>query len=83
MGVGLELRHPFQLECASGFPEWTNFVQGFKGCLDYVWVDRRALEPVRALPMPPLEAVTAFVALPSPEFPSDHLAVAADVRFAA
>lgn len=33
------------------------------------------------MPMPPEEAVTAFVALPSPEFPSDHLLVAADVRF--
>lgn len=27
VGVGLDVRHPFQLECATGFPEWTNYVQ--------------------------------------------------------
>lgn len=58
-----------------------SFTQGFRGCLDYVWCDKIAMSPVRSMPMPPLEAVTAFVALPSPEFPSDHLPVAADIRF--
>lgn len=84
---GLHLRHPFSLASACGEPEWTNFVSGFRGALDYVWCDEggepgsgRALRPVAAMPMPPLEAVRAQVALPNAEFPSDHLPMVADLE---
>ena len=81
VGQGLTLRHPFQLVPASGFHEFTNYVQGFHGCLDYIWADQRGLRGVRNLSMPPETAVAEHTALPSPQFPSDHLLVAADLTF--
>ena len=78
----MHLRHPLALESACGFPEWTNYVSGFTGALDYIWADSGAgLRPSGFMPMPPLEAVTAEVALPSSEFPSDHLPMVADLEF--
>ena len=36
--VGVELRSPFQLASADGLTtEFTNFVRGYSGALDYVW----------------------------------------------
>lgn len=84
----MHLRHPLRLRSACGDPEWTNFVSGFRGALDYVWCDTSsdtafgaAMVPVAHAPMPPLEAVTRQTALPNDEFPSDHLPMVADVRF--
>jgi 2',5'-phosphodiesterase len=85
---GVHMRHPLCLSSACGDPEWTNFVGGFRGALDYVWCDTSddtpfgaAIIPVAHAPMPPLEAVTRQTALPNDEFPSDHLPMVADVRF--
>lgn len=44
VGLGLALEHPFKLQSACGFPEWTNYVQGFTGCLDYIWCEQDAVE---------------------------------------
>jgi 2',5'-phosphodiesterase len=86
--TGVHMRHPLRLSSACGDPEWTNFVGGFRGALDYVWCDTSldtpfgaAIMPVAHAPMPPLEAVTRQTALPNDEFPSDHLPMVADVRF--
>jgi 2',5'-phosphodiesterase len=86
--TGVHMRHPLRLSSACGDPEWTNFVGGFRGALDYVWCDTSndtpfgaAIIPVAHAPMPPLEAVTRQTALPNDEFPSDHLPMVADVRF--
>jgi 2',5'-phosphodiesterase len=77
----MHLRHPLALQSACGYPEFTNFVGGFVGCLDYVWCDSSGLVSTASMPMPPLEAVTAETALPNSEFPSDHLPMVADLRF--
>ena len=77
----MHLRHPLALQSACGYPEFTNFVGGFVGCLDYVWFDSSGLVSTASMPMPPLEAVTAETALPNSEFPSDHLPMVADLRF--
>ena len=87
----MHLRHPLALESACGYPEWTNFVSGFVGALDYVWVDTGdgddrgdrggGLRPIGCMPLPPLEAVVAEVALPNAQFPSDHLPMVADLEF--
>ena len=77
----MHLRHPLALQFACGYPEFTNFVGGFVGCLDYVWFDSSGLVSTASMPMPPLEAVTAETALPNSEFPSDHLPMVADLRF--
>jgi len=77
----MHLRHPLALQSACGYPDFTNFVGGFVGCLDYVWCDSSGLVSTASMPMPPLEAVTAETALPNSEFPSDHLPMVADLRF--
>lgn len=91
----MHLRHPLALESACGYPEWTNYVSGFVGALDYIWADTvgcstakggvmaGGLQSVASMSMPPLEAVTAEVALPSSEFPSDHIPMVADLEFVA
>ena len=77
----MHLRHPLALVSACGYPEFTNYVGGFAGSLDYIWCDSSALASVASMPMPPLESVTAETALPNSEFPSDHLPMVADLRF--
>ena len=79
-GHAMHLRHPLRLASACGYPEWTNFVSGFRGALDYVFA-AEGLRATRSMPMPPVEAVTAQVALPNAEFPSDHLPMVADLEF--
>ena len=95
-GCAVHLRHPLRLQSACGFPEWTNFVAGFAGALDYIWCDtgtnlgrdphrgvsnQAPLRPTAHAPMPSLESVKQQTALPNDQFPSDHLPMVADLRF--
>ena len=75
-----EVKGPMPFQCASGFPEYTNYTRvtkGFVGCLDYIW----AYPPLHsnAIPMPEHELVTKYGALPSKIAPSDHLPLICDV----
>lgn len=79
-GHAMHLRHPLRLASACGYPEWTNFVSGFRGALDYIFA-AKGLRATQSMPMPPVKAVTAQVALPNAEFPSDHLPMVADLEF--
>jgi mRNA deadenylase 3'-5' endonuclease subunit Ccr4 len=37
---GMDLTSPFSLQSADGMePEFTNYVKGYQGLLDYVWYD--------------------------------------------
>jgi len=82
VGCGARLRIARGLVSASGFPEWTNYVGGFIGALDYVWVSSRDFAPRAVSPLPPLTAVTEHVALPNARFPSDHVPMVVDVDVA-
>ncbi|XRB23884.1 2',5'-phosphodiesterase [Pseudoscourfieldia marina] len=79
VGVGLQVAQTARLTCATGYPDYTNYVGGFQGCLDYIFVGDRTLRSLRCLDAPSHAAVTANRALPSACFASDHLPVAADV----
>lgn len=79
IGCGARLRIARELVSAGGFPEWTNYVGGFVGALDYVWVSSRDFAPRAVSPLPPLTAVTEHVALPNARFPSDHVPMVVDV----
>lgn len=52
-------------------PNYTNYTAHFKGCLDYVFTDN--LDVIGALEMPEESLLSSHTALPSPNFPSDHL----------
>jgi len=50
-------------------------------CLDYIWFAPRSLEVVAVLATPPSEFITKHYALPSVDFPSDHLPLVAELAF--
>jgi 2',5'-phosphodiesterase len=69
-------------------PEFTHYVDGFHGTLDHILVsassDGKALSgfhPVRCGAMPSQEQVTRNVAMPSENFPSDHVCLVCDLEW--
>ena len=77
---GLDLTSPFSLESADGMePEFTNYVKGYEGLLDYVWYDTKHTRVKGTLPHPTKAELGNY--LPTAQYPSDHLAVVADLQF--
>ena len=78
---GLDLTSPFSpLDTADGMiPEFTNYVKGYQGLLDYVWYEHDHLKVTGFLPYPGKDDLQGY--LPSGQYPSDHLAVVADLEF--
>ncbi|XP_062441896.1 2',5'-phosphodiesterase 12 [Rhea pennata] len=77
----MPLSHPFKLQSACGEPAYTNYVGGFHGCLDYIFIDKNALEVEQVIPLPSHEEVTTHQALPSVSHPSDHIALICDLKW--
>nr|XP_003217760.3 PREDICTED: LOW QUALITY PROTEIN: 2',5'-phosphodiesterase 12 [Anolis carolinensis] len=77
----MSLTHPFRLKSACGEPAYTNYVGGFHGCLDYIFIDADALEVEQVIPLPSHEEVTTHQALPSVSHPSDHIALVCDLKW--
>ena len=65
---------------AASFPEYTNYTQDFKDVLDYIFAEEDSLAVIRVAPFPTEEVLSAQTAIPSEYFPSDHLAVAVDLK---
>lgn len=84
-GLGMELRHPYQLASAyQPTPAFTNFVGtggGYEATLDWIIFDKQQLRRMAEAPTPPREVVEEATALPSERFPSDHLLLAADLSW--
>jgi CCR4-NOT transcription complex subunit 6 len=75
---GLDLQHHAHLASAyqqvtSMEAPFTNFTATFRGTLDYVWYDARALRPTATL------EVAGTGPLPSEHHPSDHVPLVADL----
>ncbi|XP_066452663.1 2',5'-phosphodiesterase 12 [Eleutherodactylus coqui] len=77
----MSLGHPLKLKSACGEPAYTNYVGGFHGCLDYIFIDCDNLDVEQVIPMPSHEEVTSHQALPSVSHPSDHIALICDLRW--
>uniref|UniRef100_A0A8C6QDF8 2',5'-phosphodiesterase 12 n=2 Tax=Nannospalax galili TaxID=1026970 RepID=A0A8C6QDF8_NANGA len=77
----MSLTHFFKLKSACGEPAYTNYVGGFHGCLDYIFIDSNALEVEQVIPLPTHEEVTTHQALPSVSHPSDHIALVCDLKW--
>jgi 2',5'-phosphodiesterase len=73
--------HHLNLMSACGIPEFTNFAGTFLGTLDYIMIGTRQLAVEQIFPMFTLEQVSREVALPSSDFPSDHVALICDVKW--
>ena len=50
-------------------------------CLDYIWYCPQSLGVTAVLETPPAEVITQHYALPSEQFPSDHIPLLAQFRF--
>lgn len=59
---------------------FTNFTQSFQGTLDYIWYSHDQLEVVAALAPADQAELARHTAIPSMQFPSDHLPLAAEFR---
>lgn len=77
----MEFFHRFDFESACGTPEFTNYTQEFKACLDYIFFEKRSITVSRFIPFLEEDVLSQNIALPSKVFPSDHLALIADVKF--
>ncbi|TNN44701.1 2',5'-phosphodiesterase 12 [Liparis tanakae] len=87
----MELRSAFPpLLSACGQPAYTNYVGGFHGCLDYIFIQPGSMQvlallpgrPVeQVIPLPSHQEVTTHEALPSVAHPSDHIALICDLRW--
>ncbi|XP_064117001.1 2',5'-phosphodiesterase 12-like isoform X2 [Macrobrachium nipponense] len=78
---GVEIYHNYEMESACGLPPYTNYTVGFYGCLDYIFYQTDKFIVKKVIPMPTHEEVTEHTALPSITFPSDHIAIIADLEF--
>ncbi|KAK2874788.1 hypothetical protein Q8A67_021941 [Cirrhinus molitorella] len=79
--IQVGLTNPFQLASACGVPAYTNYVGGFQGCLDYIFVEPSVLQVEQVIPLPSLQEITTCVALPSVSHPSDHIALVCDLKW--
>jgi len=79
--TGLHLNHEPIFSSAAGTPQYTNYTQGFKDCLDYIWIDKTKLEVSQVVPFPSEEELSLHTALPNIVFPSDHIPVIVDLKF--
>lgn len=76
----MDLASPFApLLSACGNPPYTNYVGGFQGCLDYIYIQPDHMEVAQVIPLPSHEEVTTYEALPSVSHPSDHIALVCDL----
>ncbi|XP_039652930.1 2',5'-phosphodiesterase 12 isoform X1 [Perca fluviatilis] len=62
-------------------PPYTNYVGGFHGCLDYIFIQPDSMQVEQVIPLPSHQEVTTYEALPSVAHPSDHIALICDLRW--
>jgi len=79
--VGLSLKHHQNFISAAKTPQFTNYTQGFKDCLDYIFIEEEMLEVEQVVPFPSEEELSQHIALPNIVFPSDHVAVVVDLKW--
>ncbi|KAG5493956.1 hypothetical protein JKF63_01788 [Porcisia hertigi] len=60
---------------------WTNFTLTFREVIDYILFSEDSLEVLRTVPIPPEADLTENFALPNKRYPSDHIALIADLAF--
>lgn len=80
-GLQPVMTHRLGLMSAAGFAPYSNYTPTFKQLLDYILVQEEHFEVVRVAPMPSEEVFAEFEALPSAAIPSDHVAIAVDLRW--
>ena len=77
----LNYSHPLKIESACGTPKYTNYTHLFKDCLDYIYYQTDRWEVKQVVPFPTEEELSENEAIPSAVFPSDHVALVADLKW--
>jgi 2',5'-phosphodiesterase len=76
------LSQPFNMKSAYGTSlPYTNFTIGFKECIDWIFYGTDQLQVTEVIPIPEKEELELNVAIPSPFFPSDHIALVANLKW--
>ncbi|XP_055616221.1 2',5'-phosphodiesterase 12 [Toxorhynchites rutilus septentrionalis] len=78
---GVTLSQPFLFQSACGCPKFTNYTVGFQACIDFIYYQSDALRVNDVVPLPSEEELLAYEAIPSPVFPSDHIALVASLEW--
>ena len=82
---GLDLSHAFESRLRSAYAvdttDFTNYVCGFYGMIDYIFYDSSSLTCTRTTPLPTRRDVTELGALPNKKAASDHVALIGDFRW--
>lgn len=76
----VELTQPFKMVSATGNENVTNFTVGFKECIDYIFIQNDKFNVTKTIEMPSKEDLEAHLAIPSVTFPSDHIAILAELE---
>lgn len=80
--AGVRLSQPTPLTSAYGMhTQPTHVVPRYANTLDWICFDGARLGVVGVAPLPPLEELTRDVAMPSAEWPSDHVSLCCDLEW--
>lgn len=77
----VSLNQPLKMRSACGTPEFTNYTVGFQACLDYIFFQSDKLAVTKIVELPSEDELKAHIAIPSVVFPSDHVAIVAELEF--
>ncbi|KAJ8972792.1 hypothetical protein NQ314_000028 [Rhamnusium bicolor] len=75
------LYHQFIFTSSCGTPKYTNYTPDYKGCLDYIFIETNKIKVQQVVPLTEEEELNKYEGLPNDYFPSDHLALVADLKF--
>lgn len=59
--------------------DYTNYTPLFNGCLDYIYFEVESMSCTKVVPLPDHDTVIKTGGIPSDQFPSDHLALVAEI----
>ena len=80
--AGVRLTQPTPLQTAYGLhAPPTHVVPRYANTLDWICIDAQRLDVVSVAPRPPLQVLTRDVAMPSAEWPSDHVSLCCDLAW--
>lgn len=79
VAAGLKVTSNLRFSSAYQDIPYTHYVPEFNGCLDYIYYEKDSLHCDSVVPLPDHEDVIASDGLPNNVFPSDHIALVADM----
>jgi 2',5'-phosphodiesterase len=77
----VSLSQQLKMQSACGTPEFTNYTVGFQACLDYIFFQSDKFAVTKVVELPSEDELKAHIAIPSVVFPSDHVAIVAELEF--